>query len=43
LLFTFGTGTSERACVFMGFFMEFMTELQKELRNTQSSLSKATP
>src|SRR5262249_55026598 len=32
LLFTFGTGRSERACVFMRFFLEFMTDLQRELR-----------
>jgi hypothetical protein len=33
LLFTFGTGRSERACVFMGFFLDFMTDLQRELRD----------
>jgi hypothetical protein len=32
LLFTFGTGTPERACVFMGMFVDFMTDLQHELR-----------
>src|SRR5262249_27388757 len=32
LLFTFGTGRSERACVFMGFFLDFMGDLQKELK-----------
>ena len=31
--FTFGTGTSERACVFKDFFMSFMQELQQALRD----------
>jgi hypothetical protein len=37
LLFTFGTGTSDRACVFMKLFLEFMTDLQSELRGTGGS------
>src|SRR5262249_14034039 len=32
LLFTFGTGRPERACVFMSFFLAFMRDLQKELQ-----------
>ena len=32
ILFTFGTGSPERACVFKGFFLEFMNDLQKVLR-----------
>jgi hypothetical protein len=32
LLFTFGTGKPERACVFMNFFLSFMRDLQVELR-----------
>jgi hypothetical protein len=42
LLYTFGTGKSERACVFMGFFLDFMRELQTELgrrRNSSSPVS----
>ncbi|MGD1899864.1 MAG: hypothetical protein ACFB16_23315 [Phormidesmis sp.] len=31
--FTFGTGTSERACVFKDFFMSFMQDLQQALRD----------
>jgi hypothetical protein len=31
LYYTFGTGKSQRACVFMGFFVEFMKDLQAEL------------
>ncbi|NEP88596.1 MAG: hypothetical protein F6K18_18135 [Okeania sp. SIO2C2] len=34
--FTFSTGTSERACVFKDFFLEFMKDLQQELRQTKS-------
>jgi hypothetical protein len=30
--FTFGTGRPERACVFAGFFLEFMADLQKVLQ-----------
>lgn len=30
--FTFGTGRAERACVFQEFFIEFMKDLQQELR-----------
>lgn len=32
LLFTFGTGSPERSCVFMNFFLQFMKDLQAELR-----------
>jgi hypothetical protein len=32
LLFTFGTGRSERACVFMNFFLQFMSDLQNVLK-----------
>jgi hypothetical protein len=31
LFYTFGTGRPERACVFMGFFLDFMQDLQGEL------------
>jgi hypothetical protein len=31
LFYTFGTGRPERACVFMGFFLDFMKDLQAEL------------
>src|SRR5262249_34682905 len=31
LSYTFGTGRPERACVFMGFFLDFMKDLQAEL------------
>ena len=34
--FTFSTGSSERACVFKDFFLEFMKDLQQELRQTKS-------
>jgi hypothetical protein len=37
LLFTFGTGRSERSCVFMDFFMRFMGDLQKELLQKRAS------
>jgi hypothetical protein len=39
LFYTFGTGKPERSCVFMGFFLDFMKELQAELgkRRSQSS------
>lgn len=39
LYFTFGTGKSERSCVFMHFFLSFMRDLQQELksRGTQPS------
>ncbi|MBD2774776.1 peroxidase family protein [Iningainema tapete] len=30
--FTFGTGSPERACVFQDFFLAFMNDLQKELK-----------
>ncbi|VEP12153.1 conserved hypothetical protein [Hyella patelloides LEGE 07179] len=30
--FTFGTGTSERGCVFKDFFLNFMNDLQQELQ-----------
>jgi hypothetical protein len=32
LLFTFGAGRAERACVFMNFFLDFMRDLQRELK-----------
>lgn len=32
ILFTFGAGSTERACVFMGFFLDFMKDLQKALK-----------
>lgn len=32
LSFTFSTGSSERACVFQDFFIAFMNDLQRELR-----------
>jgi len=32
LRFTFGTGRSERACIFKDFFLDFMRDLQKTLR-----------
>jgi hypothetical protein len=35
LSFTFGTGSSERICVFKDFFLSFMTDVQKELRETE--------
>ncbi|HBB35215.1 MAG TPA: hypothetical protein DDZ80_13655 [Cyanobacteria bacterium UBA8803] len=35
LYFTFGTGTPERACVFKDFFVNFMQDLQQELRKTE--------
>ncbi|GAP94259.1 hypothetical protein [Leptolyngbya sp. NIES-2104] len=35
ILFTFGTGRSERSCVFKDFFLGFMTDLQKELRSNR--------
>lgn len=34
LLFTFSAGRPERACVFQGFFLAFMRDLQKALRAT---------
>jgi hypothetical protein len=33
--FTFGTGGSERVCVFKEFFIEFMTDVQKKLKQAQ--------
>lgn len=41
LLFTFGSGRRERACVFMEFFLGFMRDLQKTLREQQSEASRA--
>jgi hypothetical protein len=32
LYFTFGTGKPERSCVFMNFFLNFMKDLQQELK-----------
>lgn len=36
LYFTFSAGRSERACVFMDFFLAFMKDLQKELREARA-------
>ena len=36
LLFTFGTGSPERACVFQEFFLSFMRDLQATLRARRS-------
>lgn len=33
--FTFSTGSSERACVFKNFFLSFMSDLQKELKDRE--------
>ncbi|MBR8839176.1 MAG: hypothetical protein DSM106950_35550 [Stigonema ocellatum SAG 48.90 = DSM 106950] len=33
IYFTFGTGSSERACVFKDFFLAFMNDLQQELKD----------
>jgi hypothetical protein len=41
LFFTFGTGRPERACVFMNFFRQFMTELQAELRIRKANIRKS--
>jgi hypothetical protein len=41
LLFTFGTGRPARACVFMDFFLGFMRDLQKTLRESESDGSRA--
>jgi hypothetical protein len=44
LLFTFGTGRPERACVFMPFFLAFMSDLQKELKDARAqALSSGLP
>jgi hypothetical protein len=40
LLFTFGTGRPERSCVFMGFFVDFMTDLQRELQSRRGLSQK---
>jgi hypothetical protein len=40
LHFTFGTGYSERACVFMDFFLAFMNDLQQELRAVESQSNR---
>jgi hypothetical protein len=37
LFFTFGTGKPERSCVFMHLFLQFMAELQAELKVRRSS------
>lgn len=39
LFFTFGTGKSGRACIFMDFFLAFARDVQKVLRETQSEHS----
>jgi hypothetical protein len=36
LLFTFSTGRPERACVFQGFFLAFMRDLQQALRKMEN-------
>jgi hypothetical protein len=36
LLFTFSTGRAERACVFQGFFLSFMKDVQQKLREFNS-------
>ena len=41
LFFTFGTGRSERACVFMDFFLAFARDVQKALRDTRSERLRA--
>jgi hypothetical protein len=41
LYFTFGTGKPERSCVFMRMFLEFMKELQAELRTRQARTNGA--
>jgi hypothetical protein len=41
VLFTFGTGRPERACVFKDFFLAFMKDLQGTLREGQSRGSRA--
>ena len=41
LFFTFGTGRSARACVFMDFFLAFMSDVQRALRETDSERSGA--
>jgi hypothetical protein len=41
LLFTFGTGRPERACVFMDFFLGFMRDLQRTLREARSEVGHA--
>ncbi len=33
ILFTFGTGSEERVCVFKDFFLQFMRDLQQELKS----------
>ena len=41
LFFTFGTGRSARACVFMDFFLAFVSDVQRALRETDSDRSRA--
>lgn len=41
LFFTFGTGRSARACVFMDFFLAFVSDVQRALRETASDRSRA--
>lgn len=40
LYFAFGTGSSERACVLMDFFLKFMADLQSELRASGATISQ---
>ena len=37
LLFTFSTGRPDRACVFQGFFLAFMRDLQQALRQMENN------
>ena len=41
LFFTFGTGRSERACVFMDFFLAFARDVQTVLKEPQSEVIRA--
>jgi len=41
LFFTFGTGRSARACVFMDFFLAFVSDVQRSLRETASDRGRA--
>jgi hypothetical protein len=43
LFYTFGTGKPERSCVFMGFFLDFMKELQVELGKRRGSSPPVRP
>ena len=43
LLYTFGTGRPERSCVFMGFFLDFMKDLQAELGRRRGESTSQHP